>query len=447
MVEALRGVSFALERGELLGFIGPNGAGKSTTIKILSGILRPTPAGCEVDWAQSVRRPPAPRGAHRRRVRTAHAALVGPAGDRVASTCCATSIGSNRCATVARAMSSSICCAWSACSISRCGSSRLGQRMRCEIAAALLHEPSILFLDEPTIGLDAPSKLAVRDFVQRLNRERGVTVLLTTHDMHDIEALARRVIVIGHGRVLADAPIRTCFAGGQRDRNSTRAPIEEVISDLTRYMARLYRASRRPRTVNMPHALSALRSAFVSRFQLILQYRGAAMAGFITQCWWGGIKVMILAAFYDSRPEGSAAPIRSRRPSPIRGWRRRSSSLTPWSGDPEVGQAVRTGGVCYDRLRPVDAYAFWYVRAAGWIASRVVPRAALLLLAAGFVLPLLGFSEVGWRAAGKHGGRRAVRGVDGTGSSVVGVRGDADQLVGACSRSTNGVSMPSSPCR
>ncbi|MES2724154.1 MAG: ATP-binding cassette domain-containing protein, partial [Pseudomonadota bacterium] len=94
----------------------------------------------------------------------------------------------------------------------------LGQRMRAEIAAALLHEPQVLFLDEPTIGLDAPSKLAVREFVKRLNRERGVTVLLTTHDMHDIEALADRVIVIGHGQVLADSPFEALRRDVLRER-------------------------------------------------------------------------------------------------------------------------------------------------------------------------------------------------------------------------------------
>ncbi len=94
----------------------------------------------------------------------------------------------------------------------------LGQRMRCEIAASLLHEPALLFLDEPTIGLDAPSKLAVREFVGRLNRERGVTVILTTHDMHDIEALAERVIVIGAGRILADGPFEQLRAGALAER-------------------------------------------------------------------------------------------------------------------------------------------------------------------------------------------------------------------------------------
>jgi ABC-2 type transport system ATP-binding protein len=83
----------------------------------------------------------------------------------------------------------------------------LGQRMRCDLAASLVHAPPILFLDEPTIGLDAVSKLQVRDFVLRLNRERGVTVILTTHDMDDIEALCSRVMVIGGGKILSDGPL------------------------------------------------------------------------------------------------------------------------------------------------------------------------------------------------------------------------------------------------
>ena len=83
----------------------------------------------------------------------------------------------------------------------------LGQRMRCDLAAALLHRPSILFLDEPTIGLDAVSKLVFRDFIKRFNRERGVTVILTTHDMDDIEALCTRVMVIGEGRILSDGTL------------------------------------------------------------------------------------------------------------------------------------------------------------------------------------------------------------------------------------------------
>jgi ABC-2 type transport system ATP-binding protein len=94
----------------------------------------------------------------------------------------------------------------------------LGQRMRCEIAASMLHEPSVLFLDEPTIGLDAVAKLAVRDFVKTLNRDRGVTVILTTHDMHDVEALAERVIVIGKGTILADGTLAQLRRGALAER-------------------------------------------------------------------------------------------------------------------------------------------------------------------------------------------------------------------------------------
>ncbi len=216
-IAALKGIGFALDRGELVGLIGPNGAGKSTTIKILSGILRPDAGRCEVDgrvpWLQ--------RRAHVGRIGVVFgqrtqlwwdlpvidgfdliAAIYGvePARYRL-----------RRDALVAllrlepllgqpvRQLS-------------------LGQRMRCEFAAALLHEPPILFLDEPTIGLDAPAKLAMREFVLALNRDDGVTVILTTHDMHDIEALARRVIVIGNGVILADSSLETLRAGVLAER-------------------------------------------------------------------------------------------------------------------------------------------------------------------------------------------------------------------------------------
>ena len=100
----------------------------------------------------------------------------------------------------------------------------LGQRMRCEIGASLLHEPKILFLDEPTIGLDAVSKLAVREFILRQNREHGTTVILTTHDMQDIEALASRIILIGKGRILLDGSLEDIRRGGEQ--------IDETVAEL-----------------------------------------------------------------------------------------------------------------------------------------------------------------------------------------------------------------------
>ena len=102
----------------------------------------------------------------------------------------------------------------------------LGQRMRCEIAASLLHSPSILFLDEPTIGLDAVSKLAVRDFIKQLNQDHKTTVILTTHDMQDIEALTNRILLIGKGRILMD--------GSPEELKQDAASMDEAVVKLYR---------------------------------------------------------------------------------------------------------------------------------------------------------------------------------------------------------------------
>ncbi|MBP5733327.1 MAG: ATP-binding cassette domain-containing protein, partial [Lachnospiraceae bacterium] len=102
----------------------------------------------------------------------------------------------------------------------------LGQRMRCELAASLLHDPRILFLDEPTIGLDAVSKLAVRDFIRKRNQLHGTTVLLTTHDMQDIEALSDRIILIGKGEILMDGTLDDIKKGNET--------IDETVAELYR---------------------------------------------------------------------------------------------------------------------------------------------------------------------------------------------------------------------
>jgi ABC-2 type transport system ATP-binding protein len=94
----------------------------------------------------------------------------------------------------------------------------LGQRVRCDLAAALLHRPGLLFLDEPTIGLDAPTKLAVRDTIRRLNRDRGVTILLTTHDLDDIEQLCRRILVINQGKLVLDGSLEDLLVRVGRQR-------------------------------------------------------------------------------------------------------------------------------------------------------------------------------------------------------------------------------------
>jgi ABC-2 type transport system permease protein len=136
-------------------------------------------------------------------------------------------------------------------------------------------------------------------------------------------------------------------------------------------------------------------AAFRARFQLMLQYRAAALAGFATQLWWGAIRILVFAAFYGVN--AAAAPI-SFTDAVTYVWLGQALlALQPWSADPEIGQAVRTGGVGYDRLRPLDAYGYWYARTMGWMLARALPRAVLMVLAAGIVLPLVGLGEWAWR--------------------------------------------------
>jgi ABC-2 type transport system ATP-binding protein len=227
-VEALRGVSFNLEQGELLGFIGPNGAGKSTTIKILSGILRPDSGRVEIDGLA----PFADRRKHVARIGVVFGQRTQLWWDLPISDGFALLRDIYRVPELhyRRTLDELVTLLRLEQLLDQpVRQLSLGQRMRAEIVAALLHDPSVLFLDEPTIGLDAPSKLAVREFIKRRNRERGVTVILTTHDMQDIEALAARVIVIGHGRVLADGPV-DLLREAVRATHLDAPAIEEVIA-------------------------------------------------------------------------------------------------------------------------------------------------------------------------------------------------------------------------
>lgn len=137
--------------------------------------------------------------------------------------------------------------------------------------------------------------------------------------------------------------------------------------------------------------LAALRA----RFLLMLQYRAAALAGFATQCWWGGIRIMVFAAFYGAN--APAAPISLANAVTYVWLGQALLALMPWLADPEIGQAVRNGGVGYDRLRPLDTYSYWYVRTLGWMLARTLPRAALMMVAAAVVLPAVGLGAWAWR--------------------------------------------------
>lgn len=224
-IHALNDVSFTIRDGEMVGYIGPNGAGKSSTIKILSGILTPDDGTVLVDG----------RVPYKNRIE--HVSRIGvvfgqrsqlwwdvPVIDSFELLKDIYRIPDSQYKESLEELTELLNLGELVRSPARQLS--LGQRMRCEIAASLLHQPRILFLDEPTIGLDAVSKLAVRDFILKQNRIHGTTVLLTTHDMQDIEALASRIILIGKGRILMDGSLED-IKKGNRD-------IDETVAELYR---------------------------------------------------------------------------------------------------------------------------------------------------------------------------------------------------------------------
>ena len=234
VIHALKNVSFTIEEGEMVGYIGPNGAGKSSTIKILSGILTPDSGTCVVDG----RIPWKNRREHVRQIGVVFGQRSQlwwdiPVIDSFELLKEIYSISTpqykNKLEELVELLQLQEIMKTPTRQLS------LGQRMRCEVAASLLHEPKLLFLDEPTIGLDAVSKLAVRDFIKKMNQEHKTTVILTTHDMQDIEAITERVILVGRGQILLDGTLEELRQSAvHRDNASVEEPInlEQAVAEL-----------------------------------------------------------------------------------------------------------------------------------------------------------------------------------------------------------------------
>ncbi|MEZ4735350.1 MAG: ATP-binding cassette domain-containing protein [Caldilineaceae bacterium] len=205
-IKAVDRVSFAVAPGEVVGFLGPNGAGKTTTLKMLAGLLHPTAGVGRVLSYEPWQR--------KRDFLRAITLVMGQRNQLNWDIPASDSFELNRViyrvpldqyrqtlAELTELLDLGALISKPVRNLS------LGERMKCEIAAALLHRPQVLFLDEPTIGLDVTAQRRIREFVQEYNRRHNATVLLTSHYMADVEALCKRVVVIHHGRILFDGPL------------------------------------------------------------------------------------------------------------------------------------------------------------------------------------------------------------------------------------------------
>ncbi|MEU7319621.1 ATP-binding cassette domain-containing protein [Streptomyces griseoviridis] len=288
-VRAVDAISFTVARGEMVGYIGPNGAGKSTTIKMLTGILTPSGGRLRVAGIDPARE----------RMRLAHRIGV-VFGQRTTLWWDLPLIDSYR---LMHRMYRIPDARYRE-NLDRCvellelaelletpvRQLSLGQRMRGDIAAALLHDPEVLYLDEPTIGLDVISKARVRGFLRDLNAERGTTVLLTTHDLQDIEQLCSRVMVIDHGRLMYDGPQAGLHEVGESERTLV-VDLERETPPIEAPPARVVRVEGPRQWLAFPAAESAapLVAHIAARYPLVdLSVREPDIEAVIARMYEGG---------------------------------------------------------------------------------------------------------------------------------------------------------------
>ncbi len=208
ILKAVENVNFEIEKGEIVAFIGPNGAGKSTTIKMLTGIIQPSSGNILIDGLNPCN--------DRERLAYKIGCMFGQKSQLYMHLSVIDSfrlLGSiydmSKIQTEKRIEEISDMFKISHLLDKTVRKLSLGQRMICEIAGSIIHDPDIIFLDEPTIGLDIVAKLRIREIILKLNKERGTTIFLTSHDVSDVEALCNRIIIINNGIIVNDSSIDT----------------------------------------------------------------------------------------------------------------------------------------------------------------------------------------------------------------------------------------------
>ncbi len=229
-VRAVNAINFTIAPGERVGFLGPNGAGKTTTLKMLSGLLHPTSGSLSVLGFEPARRAP--------EFLTSIMLVMGQKQQLIWDLPPVETFELNRAVYgVAREAHRKTLdelvgeLAISDVMYKPTRQLSLGERMKCELAAALIHQPRVLFLDEPTIGLDVTMQATVRSFIKRYNERHGATVLLTSHDMDDVAALCPRVIVIDHGRIVFDGSLERLIAEQRPEKRLSlhlSGPVEDA---------------------------------------------------------------------------------------------------------------------------------------------------------------------------------------------------------------------------